>query len=154
MMRGPTTPDKREPRLAGSGAAVLRRSHDRSHGARRVSCADAPRARPRALVRVRHDSHRAGRTLHRAPAGRAARRHGPADADVGRPAGCEGRSQLLLRARHLPGPGARLLAVEFNASSQGPVTYESLELTLSPVAPGTFRSLTFANNLPQPTTIL
>lgn len=67
---------------------------------------------------------------------------------------CEARSQLLLRAEHLPGPGAVLLGIEAYALSAGPVFYESLAITVSAVPPTTPRSLAFAVNLPQPVPIV
>jgi hypothetical protein len=68
--------------------------------------------------------------------------------------GCEARSQLLFRARHLPGPGAVLVGIEFFAMSPGAVQYESLAITVSPVSPTAVRWMDFQLNLPQPTTIV
>jgi hypothetical protein len=67
---------------------------------------------------------------------------------------CESRSQLLLRAEHLPGPGAILRGIEFMALISGPVHYESLVITVSPVPTTAPRSASFAANLPQPTQVV
>lgn len=64
-----------------------------------------------------------------------------------------GRSQMLIEARLLPGPGAVLVGVEAFGLSAGKVHYRSLEIRVSPVAPSAIRSALFANNMPRPTTV-
>lgn len=71
------------------------------------------------------------------------------------PSFCEARCQLLVRAQHLPGPGAELLGIEVHPLAlAGSVTYESLTITVSPVSPTATRSAAFASNLPAPTTVV
>ena len=64
-----------------------------------------------------------------------------------------GRSQLLIEARFLPGPGAELVGVEAFPLSGGKVHYQSLEIRVSPISPSAGRSAVFAANMPKPTSI-
>jgi hypothetical protein len=69
----------------------------------------------------------------------------------------ESRSQILIPAQYLPGPGAVLLGLgALGASSSGTnttLTYASLRITISPTT-ATSLSPTFASNLPAPQTLL
>jgi hypothetical protein len=69
----------------------------------------------------------------------------------------ESRSQILVPAQHLPGPGAILLGLEaLGASSSATnttLTYSKLRITISPTT-ATSLSATFANNLPAPQVLL
>jgi hypothetical protein len=67
---------------------------------------------------------------------------------------CEARSQLLLRAARLPGPGASLVGIEVTSINGGTVTYTSLQIRVSPVPPTASRSFALNANLPAPTTIV
>lgn len=65
----------------------------------------------------------------------------------------ESRTQILLRAFELPGPGAVLTGVEFHCQSDVSLVYQSLVVRVSPTA-ATALGTTFATNLPAPQTVL
>ena len=65
----------------------------------------------------------------------------------------EARTQLLIRAVELPGPGAVLLGIEAHGQSVTNITYLDLDITLSPTSATTLGNV-FANNLPTPQVVL
>ena len=69
----------------------------------------------------------------------------------------EAHSQILIPAQHLPGPGAILLGIgALGSSSAGTnttLTYQLLRIRVSPTTATSLNGI-FANNLPQPQTLL
>ncbi|MBK8095597.1 MAG: hypothetical protein IPK26_00710 [Planctomycetes bacterium] len=65
----------------------------------------------------------------------------------------EGRTHVLIRGVELPGPGAVLLGMDVHGQNVANLGYLSLDITVSPTT-ATSLSLTFANNLPLPQTLL
>lgn len=69
----------------------------------------------------------------------------------------ESRSQILIPAHHLPGPGAVLLGLEAlgasSAATNTTLTYASLRITVSPTT-ATSLQAAFAANLPSPQVVL
>jgi hypothetical protein len=65
----------------------------------------------------------------------------------------EARTQILIRASELPGPGAQLIGLEVHAQSDVTLIYSSLQIRVAPTQ-NTTLSPTFAANLASPQLVL